>query len=314
MPVGIDAIVTIEGKDNFQENYSPAIGAVVSRKLGAHGAIYAQPIWINNTNSLPSEVVDDNDTFIIGVGGRFRIRPKLYLVAEAAPRFGYDPGITYASFAHRDAGGRPLVPDQLLGRLRHDHGADGPRRLRQRRLVSGVQHLAEILLRQSQAGPRNRHGAGQQPGRTIASRHHREDIVISKKQSLTFVAVTVAFSLAYACGGSSTAPSSNPGGGTGSPGTVGATITIGSNGALSPATVTINNRRERQVREQPQQAAPDVVRSAPEPHRLPADQRAADARPRTKRADQRADDVADVRDPRSSQRPEPSLRGSIVIR
>ena len=98
MPFGIDAIVTVEGKDNFQENYSPAIGAVVSRKLGAYGAIYAQPIWINNTNSLPSEVVDDNDTVIVGVGGRFRIRPKLYLVAEAAPRFGYDPGITYASF------------------------------------------------------------------------------------------------------------------------------------------------------------------------------------------------------------------------
>ena len=41
---------------------------------------------------------EDNDTFLLGIGGRFRIRPKLYLVAEAAPRFGYDPGITYASF------------------------------------------------------------------------------------------------------------------------------------------------------------------------------------------------------------------------
>lgn len=99
MPVGIDAIVTVEGRDNFQENYSPAVGAVVSRKLGAYGAVYAQPIWVNNTNSLPSEVVDDNDTVMVGVGGRFRVRPKLYLVAEAAPRFGYDPGITYASVA-----------------------------------------------------------------------------------------------------------------------------------------------------------------------------------------------------------------------
>lgn len=99
MPVGIDAIVTVEGRDNFQENYSPAVGAIVSRKLGAHGAVYAQPIWVNNTNSLPSEVIDDNDTVMVGVGGRVRIRPKLYLVAEAAPRFGYDPGITYASFA-----------------------------------------------------------------------------------------------------------------------------------------------------------------------------------------------------------------------
>ena len=38
-----------------------------------------------------------------------------------------------------------------------------------------------------------------------------------------------------------TRPSPNPGGGTGSPGPVGATITIGANGAVSPASVTINN-------------------------------------------------------------------------
>lgn len=99
VPVGIDAILTIEGRNNFQESYSSAIGAVVSRKLGRHGAVYAQPIWINNTNTLPSELVDDNDTFIVGVGTRLRIRPRLYFVAEAAPRFGNDPGITYGSFA-----------------------------------------------------------------------------------------------------------------------------------------------------------------------------------------------------------------------
>jgi hypothetical protein len=99
MPVSIDAIGTIEGLNNFQESYSPAIGAVVSTKLGRHGAIYAQPIWVNNTNSLPSEVVDDNDTFIVGVGTRLRILSKLYVVAEVAPRVGYDPGIMYGSFA-----------------------------------------------------------------------------------------------------------------------------------------------------------------------------------------------------------------------
>ena len=99
MPVSIDAIGTIEGLNNFQESYSPAIGAVVSTKLGRHGAIYAQPIWVNNTNSLPSEVVDDNDTVIVGVGTRLRILSKLYVVAEVAPRVGYDPGIMYGSFA-----------------------------------------------------------------------------------------------------------------------------------------------------------------------------------------------------------------------
>lgn len=99
MPVGIDVIATIEGKDNFQEIYSPAIGAVVSRKLGMHGAIYVEPIWVGNSNSFDLVAGSDNDTFLVGVGTRLRLRSKLYFVAEAAPRFGYDPGIAYASFA-----------------------------------------------------------------------------------------------------------------------------------------------------------------------------------------------------------------------
>ena len=97
-PIGLDAVFTIEGRNNFQEEYSPSIGVVISRKLGGHGAIYAQPIWVGNSNINPFDVNDDNDTFMIGLGTRLRLRPKLYLVAEAAPRFGYDPGITYASF------------------------------------------------------------------------------------------------------------------------------------------------------------------------------------------------------------------------
>jgi hypothetical protein len=97
--LGLDMIVTIEGKDNFQDIYSPAVGAIISKKLGVHGALYAQPIWIGNTNSFDLVAGEDNDTFIVGVGTRLRLRPKLYVVAEAAPRFGYDPGIAYASFA-----------------------------------------------------------------------------------------------------------------------------------------------------------------------------------------------------------------------
>lgn len=105
-PVGIDVIATAEGTNNFRDSYSPAIGAVVSRTVGRHGALYAHPIWINNTNSDPSELADDNDTFVLGVGGRIRIRPTVYVVAEAAPRFGYEPGQTYASFGiEKRAGG-----------------------------------------------------------------------------------------------------------------------------------------------------------------------------------------------------------------
>src|SRR4051812_48719472 len=99
-PVGVDALGSIEGTNNFHDSYSPAIGAVISRELGRHGAVYAQPIWINNTNPQPSELVDDNSTFIIGFGTRLRIRPTVYVVAEAAPRVGfYGPDVAHVSFA-----------------------------------------------------------------------------------------------------------------------------------------------------------------------------------------------------------------------
>jgi hypothetical protein len=105
-PVGIDAIAIAEGTNNFQDTYSPALGAVISRTLGRHGVLYLHPIWVNNTNGYPKELVDHNDTVMLGVGGRLRIRPKVYLVAEAAPRFGFEPNVMHASFAiERRAGG-----------------------------------------------------------------------------------------------------------------------------------------------------------------------------------------------------------------
>lgn len=105
-PVGLDVIATAEGTDNFSDSYSPGIGAVVSRTIGRVGAIYAHPLWINNTNPEPTELVDDNDSFVLGVGARIRVRPTLYLVAEALPRFGYTPDGGYASVAiEKRAGG-----------------------------------------------------------------------------------------------------------------------------------------------------------------------------------------------------------------
>ena len=94
--IGLDVVATIEGLNNFQQDYSPSIGAVVSRKLGPHGAIYVEPIWVGNTDAF--NLSDEDNTFMIGLGTRLRLRPKLYVVAELAPRFGYDPGVMHGSF------------------------------------------------------------------------------------------------------------------------------------------------------------------------------------------------------------------------
>ena len=94
-PFTIDALATVDGTNNFSDSYSPGLGAVISRTIGEHAAFYVQPVWVNNTNRLPSEVVDDNNTVLIGIGTRLRIRPTVYLAIEGAPRVaGYDPGST----------------------------------------------------------------------------------------------------------------------------------------------------------------------------------------------------------------------------
>jgi hypothetical protein len=92
-PVSIDAIAAAEGTNNFRDSYSPALGVLVSREFTDRAAIYAEPIWVNNTNDLPSELTDDNSTFMVGLGTRVRFTSTLYGVFEYTPRLsGFDPG------------------------------------------------------------------------------------------------------------------------------------------------------------------------------------------------------------------------------
>jgi hypothetical protein len=98
-PFTVSALATIDGTNNFRDSYSPALGAVISRTVGEHAAFYLEPIWVNNSNTLPSEVVDDNDSVLLGVGARVRVRPTVYLALEGVPRVtGYDPGSTQIGF------------------------------------------------------------------------------------------------------------------------------------------------------------------------------------------------------------------------
>jgi hypothetical protein len=114
LPLEIAVLASIEGTNNFkthspgvESSKSPAVGAIVSRRFGEHAAFYVEPIYVNNTNPLPKELVDHNDTFMIGLGARVRVRPTVYVVAEASPRVsGYKPGVTHGSFAvEKRAGG-----------------------------------------------------------------------------------------------------------------------------------------------------------------------------------------------------------------
>lgn len=95
-PVGLDAIVAVEGANNFREHYKTTLGAVISRGLARHVELYAEPMWVANTNPFET---GSNDTVMLGLGGRLRIRPATYLVAEITPRLGgFDPGVSQVSF------------------------------------------------------------------------------------------------------------------------------------------------------------------------------------------------------------------------
>jgi hypothetical protein len=91
-PVGLSAIVSIEGDNNFhntaggaQANFAPALGAVVSRTVSDRLALYVTPMWVHNTGTGGTTT---SDTGFVGLGGRVRLGKTTYFVLEGAPRIG----------------------------------------------------------------------------------------------------------------------------------------------------------------------------------------------------------------------------------
>ena len=89
MPVSISPIVSIEGGDNFSERFAPGLGANFWYTAADKLALYALPMWVHNTAPFADET---RDTFILGIGARYRLGGRAYLVTEVAPRLaGYEP-------------------------------------------------------------------------------------------------------------------------------------------------------------------------------------------------------------------------------
>lgn len=90
VPVSISALLSVEGVDNFTDDYAPAFGVVVGRTLGERAALYASPIWVHNPGSGTDS---KRDTAFLGLGGRVRVGATVYLVGEVSPRIGgFKPG------------------------------------------------------------------------------------------------------------------------------------------------------------------------------------------------------------------------------
>ncbi len=96
-PFGLDALATLEGANNLHSRYRSTLGVAASRKVGRIAALYAEPLLVLNSNPAANQGFD-NDTLMVGFGGRLRIRPGTYLVAEVTPRLaGYEPGVNQVS-------------------------------------------------------------------------------------------------------------------------------------------------------------------------------------------------------------------------
>ena len=228
-PLSIDAIASIEGTDNFTESYSPALGVLVSREFGDRAAVYAEPIWVNNSNAEPSELVDDNSSFVLGLGTRVRLASTFYGVFEYTPRVaGYEPGEhQFALAIEKRLGGHSFQINfgNAFGTTFAQMARGG-----YRRVVHRLQHLAEVLLTD---------GRGARHAHSIEVMHMRGTWMAA-------VVVGAVLATAVACGGGGDSNPTAPtdGGGTGGTGGGGGsvatnTITIGADGRVSPASITI---------------------------------------------------------------------------
>src|SRR5207249_191085 len=94
VPVDITVLGALDGTNNFNDSRSPTLGVIFSHTVADRAAFYVEPLWVNNSRQLPSEVVADNNTSMVGLGARVRIRPTVYVVAEFTPRVaGYRPRV-----------------------------------------------------------------------------------------------------------------------------------------------------------------------------------------------------------------------------
>ena len=96
VPLSVSGLLSIEGGNNFRGShvgqphdagYSTSIGAAISRQIDDRAALYAVPMFVHNVTPFLAEATGAIDnTFYVGLGGRVRIRPTVYVTAEVSPR------------------------------------------------------------------------------------------------------------------------------------------------------------------------------------------------------------------------------------
>lgn len=94
--VGLSAIASVEGTNNFSQEFAPALGLSISRTFGNYVAAYVDPFWVHNS---AASIGETRDSGFLGLGARLRLHPGLFVVGEVTPRLGgYAPGDAFYGF------------------------------------------------------------------------------------------------------------------------------------------------------------------------------------------------------------------------
>jgi mono/diheme cytochrome c family protein len=93
-PINLAVRVSMQGENNFSRNYVENLEGIFSRSVGSRVQFYAVPtLSLNDRNlinpfSFVSSAIPDRpgyNTFSLGIGGAFDIRPTAAIVAEVIP-------------------------------------------------------------------------------------------------------------------------------------------------------------------------------------------------------------------------------------
>ena len=74
LPVDVSVLLSIDGTNNFRDEHSPAFGLLLSRTVGDQAAVYVEPIFVHHSNVFQQATIADDNTFMIGLGARLRVR------------------------------------------------------------------------------------------------------------------------------------------------------------------------------------------------------------------------------------------------
>jgi mono/diheme cytochrome c family protein len=93
-PLNVMVRVSIEGQNNFRKNYTQNIEGIFSRSITSRAQVYFVPTWsfdarplVQATGFLSDDIPDlpGVNTFSVGVGVAYDIRPTVALIAEVIP-------------------------------------------------------------------------------------------------------------------------------------------------------------------------------------------------------------------------------------